>query len=81
MSHEQLYDHLYNKNVLTDQVKAALEDYFNSKKSSKKVQFGKYKGKSVADIAIIDEKYLRWLLKQKWLFDDIREEIENMHLE
>ncbi len=81
MSQVQLYEFLDSRSVLTDQVRASLDEYFNSKKSSKKIQFGKYKGKTVNDISLIDEKYLKWLVKQNWCFEDIKSEIKKLYPE
>ena len=35
--------------------------------------FGKYKGRAVSECPI---EYLDWLIGQEWLFDELREDIE-----
>jgi uncharacterized protein (DUF3820 family) len=37
------------------------------------IPFGKYEGRAISECPI---KYLDWLIGQDWLFDDLREEIE-----
>jgi len=37
------------------------------------IPFGRYKGSKIKDIP---ESYLRWLVNQNWIYDDLRETIE-----
>ena len=59
-------------------------DYGKRKDAEKKalppgtLTFGKYKGKTVADVAGFDSGYLEWLVKQQWFakFDDLKGQVE-----
>lgn len=43
-----------------------------------KIGFGKYRGRSVDDVAIDDPAYLQWLLTQDWIWVELRTEIEDL---
>lgn len=38
--------------------------------------FGKYKGESIADVAVKDAEYLRWLHDQDWVKSKLRMQID-----
>lgn len=79
---QSLTDYLHDGELLTDDLKSVLIEHdnaFNSKPSVK-INFGKYKGKTVAEVSQFDKKYLDWLVRQNWCFDDIKEEIQKKYL-
>ncbi len=41
--------------------------------AEKTLHFGKYKGRKVSECPV---EYLDWLLDQEWLFEDLKEDIE-----
>lgn len=41
------------------------------------IPFGKYKDKNISDIAKIDSRYLKWMLKNCKLNDEMKTRIEN----
>lgn len=76
---QSLASHLHDKELLSDTLKVILLEHdaaFYSKPSIK-LNFGKYKGKTIAEVAEFDRKYLSWLTKQQWCFNDVKEEINN----
>ena len=80
MSHyfQSLTSHLHDKKLLSDALHAALLEHnndFNNKRSIK-LNFGKYQGKTVSEVAQFDQKYLNWLVQQTLCFDDVKEEVQ-----
>jgi hypothetical protein len=58
------------------------EDEFKEMRNSEKksnpgvMTIGKHKGQKISDILTKDKPYLEWLLKQPWLFADLKQEIQ-----
>ena len=77
---QSLTAYLHDKGLLTDEPKAVLVEHDNefSSKPSVKIPFGKYKGKTISEIAQFDQKYLQWAVKQSWMFDDSKTEIQKV---
>jgi hypothetical protein len=72
-----LIDHLRSKNLLSDELRSELESYFETKKKCcKTIPFGKYRGKSIAEVLLFDRKYLDWLSRQSFVFEDLKTEID-----
>ena len=79
---QSLTQYLHSKDLLSDDLKKELLEHdkeFNNKPSVK-LGFGKYKGKTISEISEFDEKYLSWLCRQSWCFEDVKEEIQNKDL-
>ncbi len=71
---QSLTSHLHDVCLLKGDLKSALvehDDQFNSP-SSVEINFGKFKGKTVSEVAQFDLKYLCWLTRQSWCFPDIQ---------
>ena len=65
------------------QVREMIQDFslaeFNQKKAnSSKFSFGKYKGKSVASVALFDKPYLLWLIDQEMMNDKFPDLLKNI---
>lgn len=45
--------------------------------SPKRIHFGKYSGSTFAEIAQTDRPYFLWLLEQKWLKNNVRDQIKH----
>jgi uncharacterized protein (DUF3820 family) len=45
---------------------------------SNTIPFGKYKDFTFEEVAKKDGKYLIWLFKQEWVFDDVKRSIEEV---
>ena len=76
---EDLIKHLKDKKLLTPEVQDSIKEFYKNKNSkSKKLNFGKYRNKTVSEVAEFDSKYLEWLGKQSWCFDDIKKEISSL---
>lgn len=79
---QSLTNYLHDQGLLKDKLKSALQEHDEifCSRPSKKLPFGKYKGKTISEINEFDSKYLVWLTRQTWCFDDIKEEIQNIPL-
>ena len=91
---QSLTSHLHDKDLMSDDLKAALHEHDNAINSrelqeahmralrasepSIKIPFGKYKDKKISEIAQFDQKYLQWAIKQSWMFDDLKTEIQKV---
>ena len=50
-----------------------LDNFFNSKENT--IQFGKYKGKTINELSILDLNYLKWMKKLKTINQNMLNEI------
>ena len=76
--YQSLTSYLHDNELLTDSLKTGLLEHnndFNNKRSIK-LNFGKYQGKTVSEVAQFDQKYLNWLVQQTLCFDDVKEEVQ-----
>lgn len=46
--------------------------------SAPSIFFGKYKGKTVTEIAVSDPEYLRWLARQEWCKPKLKTAIDEL---
>ena len=65
---QSLKPYLHGKGLLTDMIKNTLLEHDNQFHStpSIRINFGKYKGKTVSEVAQFDKKDLNWLVRQTW---------------
>jgi uncharacterized protein (DUF3820 family) len=75
---DTICNHLHDVGLLTDDIKKALMDLYEERRSDVKFPFGKYKGKTLEEIATFDVGYLQWAVKQSWMFDDLKTEIKKI---
>jgi len=75
---EQLYSHLHSKNLLTDELKGAIEGFTYKREPITSLLFGKYRGKTLDEIKQFDQKYLEWLIKQSFCREDLKEAINKV---
>ena len=77
---EDLKEHLNEVGLLNEELIKAINEYLENVKPSLKIPFGKYKGHQLISIKKNDFKYLKWLVKQKWLeqFEDLYMEVHNL---
>lgn len=78
-----LTSYLHDQGLLSDELKAALLEHDKefTKKPSAKINFGKYKTRTVAEVAEFDLPYLQWLFRQQYIkekFQDIYNEIKSL---
>lgn len=70
-------NHLEDVGLITAEIEAALRNYMVNKSLSV-LPFGKYRGKKISEIAEFDSKYLEWVVKQSWLDDKLKKEINGV---
>ena len=78
---DTICNHLHDVGLLTDDIKNALMELFEEKKSNVKMPFGKFKGKTIEEIYAFNPEYLRWVLRQEFVQDkfiDICNEIKRL---
>ena len=76
---QSLTSYLYDKDLLSDELKAALleHDAQLQSKPPVKMPFGKHKGMTLREIHAYKPNYIEWLIKQSYIkekFTDIFEE-------
>jgi uncharacterized protein (DUF3820 family) len=70
-----ILEHLKANGYDSESLTQCLTELFARRSSSKTLNFGKYKGKTLDQIHQIDPAYLKWVARQDWCFPEIKAEI------
>jgi uncharacterized protein (DUF3820 family) len=73
-------EYLREKDLLNDELEQAINDYYNMKAESSPLIYGKYKGKQIVDVAKWDPNYLKWMTRQSWCKESVKQAIEKLNL-
>lgn len=64
-----LTSYLTEKNLLTPELETEINNYYNLTKKNRSpdsFSWGKYKGRSIAEVFNFDKSYCEWALKQQY---------------
>ena len=80
----RLTQHLQAKGLLNKEVEDAIKEFRELNRSDKEkisidcFKFGKYKGKSIEEVCQFDKPYCKWILKQNWCQENLREKLNQL---